>query len=98
MLASGWDDSVREIETRVITAIAALEAVGYLKRGQNNPRVFANSIQVKTAAEARERIEASGKFANKDLENAVRIMSKLLWITPGKCPKSRRRDSCRLYC
>lgn len=75
---AGWDDSVREIETRVITAIAALEAVGYLKRGQNNPRVFANSIQVKTAAEARERIEASGKFANKDLENAVRIMSKLL--------------------
>jgi len=75
---AGWDDSVKEIETRVITSIAALESAGYLKRGQNNPRVFANSIQVKTAAEAREKIETSGKFSDKDLENAVRIMSKLL--------------------
>lgn len=75
---AGWDDSVKEIETRVITAIAALEAAGFVKRGQNNPRVYANSIQVKSASEAREKIEASGKFVNNDLENAVRIMSKLI--------------------
>jgi ATP-dependent DNA helicase RecQ len=41
---AGWDDNVVEIETRVTTAIAALEDAGYLKRGQNMPRIFANSI------------------------------------------------------
>lgn len=75
---AGWDDSVKEIETRVITAIAALEAAGFVKRGQNNPSVYANSIQVKSVVEARENIERSGKFAGKDLENAVRIMNKLI--------------------
>ena len=34
---AGWDDNVVEIETRVTTAIAALEEAGYLKRGQNVP-------------------------------------------------------------
>src|SRR3990172_407607 len=29
---AGWDDSIVEIETRVTTAIAALEDAGYLKR------------------------------------------------------------------
>lgn len=46
---AGWDDSVPEIETRVTTAISALEDAGYLKRGQNMPRVFSNSIRSKTA-------------------------------------------------
>lgn len=52
---AGWDDSVPEIETRVTTAISALEDAGYLKRGQNMPRVFANSIRSKTAQEAIEK-------------------------------------------
>ncbi len=45
---AGWDDGINEIETRVTTAIAALEDAGYLKRGQNMPRIFANSILSKT--------------------------------------------------
>ena len=44
---AGWDDSIDEIETRVKTAIAALEEAGYIKRGQNMPRVYANSILAK---------------------------------------------------
>ena len=44
---AGWDDNIVEIETRVTTAIAALEDAGYLKRGQNMPRVFADSILIK---------------------------------------------------
>jgi ATP-dependent DNA helicase RecQ len=59
---AGWDDNVVEIETRVTTAIAALEDAGYLKRGQNMPRVFANSILSKTAQEAIEKINASQRF------------------------------------
>jgi ATP-dependent DNA helicase RecQ len=58
----GWDDNVVEIETRVTTAIAALEDAGYLKRGQNMPRFLRNSILSKTAQEAIEKINASQRF------------------------------------
>mgnify|MGYP003293455397 CR=1 FL=1 len=33
---AGWDDSVSDIETRVRTAISALEQSGYLERGNNS--------------------------------------------------------------
>lgn len=36
---AGWDDSVSDIETRVKTALQALENAGYLKRGKNVPRI-----------------------------------------------------------
>jgi len=74
---AGWDDNVAEIETRVTTAIAALEEAGYLKRGQNTPRVFANSILSKSAQEAIDKINASEKFNQKEKEKAVRIIKKL---------------------
>lgn len=75
---AGWDDNVVEIETRVTTAIAALEDAGYLKRGQNMPRIFANSILAKNAQEAIDRINASQKFEEKQKENGIRIIKKLL--------------------
>lgn len=75
---AGWDDGIAEIETRVTTAIAALEDAGYLQRGQNMPRVFANSILSKTAQEAIEKISSSEKFTSeKDREKAIRIIKKL---------------------
>lgn len=74
---AGWDDNVAEIETRVTTAIAALEDAGYLKRGQNMPRIFANSILAKTAQEAIDKINASEKFEERQKEKAVRIIKKL---------------------
>ncbi len=74
---AGWDDSVDNIETRVTTAIAALEDAGYLKRGQNQPRVFANSIQSKNAQEAIDKIMLSERFSGKQKEMAVRIIKKL---------------------
>lgn len=74
---AGWDDSVAEIETRVTTAIAALEDTGYLKRGQNSPRIFANSILSKTAQEAIERINASDRFSDLQKGKATRIIKKL---------------------
>ncbi|WP_029280509.1 RecQ family ATP-dependent DNA helicase [Pedobacter borealis] len=74
---AGWDDSVNEIETRVTTAIAALEDAGYLKRGQNMPRVFANSILAKTAQEAIDKINNSFRFDEKQKEKAVRIIKRL---------------------
>ena len=74
---AGWDDSVDNIETRVTTAIAALEDAGYLKRGQNQPRVFANSIRSKNAQEAIDKIMRSERFSEKQKGMAVRIIKKL---------------------
>ncbi|MFP4547145.1 MAG: RecQ family ATP-dependent DNA helicase, partial [Fidelibacterota bacterium] len=74
---AGWDDTVHDIETRVKTAIAALEQSGYLKRGQNSPRVYANSILTKSAAEAIAKIQNSTLFTERQKEQARRIISKL---------------------
>lgn len=74
---AGWDDNVLEIETRVTTAIAALEDAGYLRRGQNMPRVFANSILSKNAQEAIDKINASERFGKQQKEKGIRIIKKL---------------------
>jgi ATP-dependent DNA helicase RecQ len=74
---AGWDDNVAEIETRVTSAIAALEDAGYLKRGQNMPRVFANSILAKNAQEAIDKINSSERFAEKQKDSGIRIIKKL---------------------
>ncbi|MTI28240.1 RecQ family ATP-dependent DNA helicase, partial [Fulvivirga kasyanovii] len=74
---AGWDDNVVEIETRVTTAIAALEDAGYLKRGQNMPKVFANSILTRNAQEAIDKINASPRFGHKQKEKGIRIIKKL---------------------
>ncbi len=74
---AGWDDNVIEIETRVTTAIAALEHAGYLKRGQNIPRIFANSILSKNAQQAIEKINKSSRFDEQQKIRAIRIIKKL---------------------
>lgn len=84
---AGWDDNVVEIETRVTTAIAALEDAGYLKRGQNMPRIFANSILSKNAQEAIDKINSSERFEEKQKEQGIRIIKKLF------SSKSRKQSS-----
>ncbi len=59
---AGWDDNIADVETRVTTAIAALEEAGYIQRGQNMPQVFANSIMAQTAQEAIDKINFSEKI------------------------------------
>lgn len=75
---AGWDDSVTDIETRVRTALAALEQSGYLVRGNNSPQVFATGITVKNVDEARARISASLLFGSDDIEKAVRVIKSLI--------------------
>jgi ATP-dependent DNA helicase RecQ len=87
---AGWDDNVVEIETRVTTAIAALEDAGYLKRGQNMPTVFANSILSKNAQEAIDKITASTRFEEKQKEMGIRIIKKLF---SGKSRKQSTEDA-----
>lgn len=74
---AGWDEGLNGIETRVTTAIAALEDAGYLKRTQNMPRVFADGIIPKNTQEAIARINTSSKFDEKQKEQAARIISYL---------------------
>lgn len=75
---AGWDDSVSDIETRVRTALAALEHAGYLERGNNVPHVYATGITVKNIDEARRRITESLLFENEEVEKAVRIIKLLI--------------------
>ena len=75
---AGWDDSVSDIETRVRTALAALEQSGYLVRGNNVPHVYATGITVRNMDEARKRISASLLFGSDEIEKAVRIIKSLI--------------------
>lgn len=75
---AGWDDSVHDIETRVRTALAALEQAGYLERGNNVPHVYATGITVKSVDEARKRITECLLFENEEIEKAVRIIKSLI--------------------
>ena len=75
---AGWNDEVPDIETRVRTAISALEQAGYLSRGSNVPHVFATGITVKNMDEARLRIENSELFDDNDRQNAIRIIKSLI--------------------
>lgn len=75
---AGWDDSVSDIETRVRTALAALEQSGYLVRGNNVPHVYATGITVNNMDEARQRISASVLFGSDEIEKAVRIIKSLI--------------------
>ena len=75
---AGWNDEVADIETRVRTAIAALEEAGYVSRGNNVPRVFATGIMVKNMEEARKRIEQSSLFSPEEQDQAIRIIKSLI--------------------
>ncbi|VAW41320.1 ATP-dependent DNA helicase RecQ [hydrothermal vent metagenome] len=90
---AGWDDNVVEIETRVITAIAALEQAQYLKRGQNNPRIFANSILCKNAMQAIDKINAASRFNKSQKVKAIRIIKKLFSSKSKKHASDEKAES-----
>ena len=76
---AGWDSNVPDIETRVRTAIASLENSGYIKRGNNVPKVYATGILAKNVEEAYKHIDTSTLFAD-DVQktNAKRIIKSLI--------------------
>ncbi|MCM1084344.1 MAG: RecQ family ATP-dependent DNA helicase [Clostridium sp.] len=92
---AGWDESVDNIETKVRTAISALEVAGYLKRGQNCPRVYADSIQVQNMQEAVGRIDRSNMFDEKQKEYAKRIIQKLI-STRSRAAADTTEAECRV--
>lgn len=84
---SGWDEDSGELETQVIKAIAALEDSGYLKRGQNVPKVYANSILSKNIEEARNTLNEASRYNEEEIETAIRILRSLF------SGRSRKRNT-----
>lgn len=74
---AGWEE-IRDVETKVKSAIAALETAGYLRRGMNSPRIFATSIVPRNMDEASERIERCPDFTEDDKLDARRIIKSLI--------------------
>lgn len=75
---AGWSDIGADIETRVATAVTALEQAGLLRRDQNCPQIFASSIACASMIEASERIQKSSRFADDaQRRDAARIVRKL---------------------
>lgn len=76
--AAGWDDSVKDIETRVKTAVSALENAGYIKRGQNVSKVYASGILAHSMAQASAMINNSDRFDEQQKLKACRILDLLI--------------------
>lgn len=76
---AGWHSTSSEIETRVKTAIASLENTGYIKRGNNVPRIYATGIMAHNMDEAVRKINASALLTT-DVQrtNAKRIIKSLI--------------------
>ena len=75
---AGWDETAMDLETRVKTAVQALENAGYLKRGKNVPHVYATSILVPNMIEAAAKIDRSLRMNDRNREYAKRILQMLI--------------------
>ena len=74
---AGWDE-IRDVETKVKSAIAALENAGFIRRGMNSPCIFATSIVPRTMDEAVDKILKCKDFTEEDKVNARRIIKSLI--------------------
>lgn len=92
---AGWTDENDSIlETRAKTAVTALEKVGYIERGKNSTRVFADSLSVDSQIEAEKRISKNMGLTAKQKENAVRVAHFLVSgrsvkLAQGEDPETR---------
>ena len=75
--AAGWDDNLEGAETKVKTAIAALEQAGYIVRGNNMPRVYADGINAYSNLEASKLLEEAFYENEKQKEFDAAVLSYL---------------------
>lgn len=75
---AGWETDVRDLENRVTTCLAALEDKGYLKRRQNNVKLYANSLTIKNIEKAVEMIAAASGLTEKQRETCSRVVQRLI--------------------
>ncbi|MDG2279411.1 MAG: RecQ family ATP-dependent DNA helicase, partial [Flavicella sp.] len=75
---AGWDTEMQELETKVKTSIAALEDQGFLKRKQNSPSVFADSLMVPNLKLALEKIHDSKILTEIEIQNCSRVLQRIV--------------------
>ena len=74
---AGWEEMM-DIETKVKSAIYALETAGYVRRGMNSPRIFATSIIPKCFEDAAQRIDTYGEMTEETKVHCRRIIKSLI--------------------
>ena len=82
---AGWDTEIHELETRVKTSISALEDQGFLKRKQNSPSIFANSLMVPSLSKALEKIHSDKSLSAMHIQNCDRVLQSIV-----------KEDECRI--
>ena len=75
---AGWDTEIQELETRVKTSIAALEDQGFLKRKQNSPSIFANSLMVPNISKALKIIHESKNITDTQIQHCSRVLQRIV--------------------
>ncbi len=75
---AGWDTEIQELETRVKASVAALEYQGFLKRKQNSPSIFANSLMVPNISKALKRIHQSKGITEIQIEHCSRVLQRIV--------------------
>ncbi len=75
---AGWDTEIRELETRVTTAISALEDQGFLKRNQNSPRIFADSLMVPNFGKGQQIIGAAKDLSEQEVQDCERVFGRII--------------------
>lgn len=75
---AGWDTEILELETKVKTSIAVLEDQGFLKRGQNSPSVFADSLMVPNLNKALEKIHRYPGLTEVEVLNCARVLQRIV--------------------
>lgn len=74
---AGWEE-MTDIETKVKSAINALETAGYVRRGMNSPRIFATSIIPKCFEDAAQHIDAYEEMTEEERVHCRRIIKSLI--------------------
>lgn len=75
---AGWDETSSLVETKVKSSIYALEQAGYIKRGRNVPRIYADGLAVHNMQEAADDIRACDRFTDAEKQLAIEIMNFLV--------------------
>lgn len=75
---AGWDEEVRDLETRIRTAVSVLEERGYVERKLNYTTVKATSMLVRNVSEAVKRIKAREDLDEKQKEDCIRMVQRIV--------------------
>jgi ATP-dependent DNA helicase RecQ len=67
-----------DLETKVKTAISALEDQGFLVRSLNTPRVFADSLLVKSFGSGQDILQKSNRITDNDKKDCATVLKRII--------------------